>query len=175
MKKQNKITLSAILAALSCAFMIFSRIPNLTYAVPALSGLFIMIILFEAGVKYAVLAFLVSALLNFVFADINSCVLFVLLFGYYPIIKAVLDSKANKTVGWVFKILLFNFAAAGCFFVFKFIIGFELSSLYIWGKYTIVLSAILLNAVFVLYDIALSQAAEFYFARIRHKMDKYLK
>ena len=163
------------MAGLASAFMLLSRIPNLTYAIPALSGLFIMIVLFEVGRGYALGGFVCSALLNFLTGDIVSSILFVLFFGYYPILKAVYDKRQNKILQWSLKTVSFTAAAVIGFFAFKIIIGLEIGDLYIWGKHTVVLILVVLYAVFVLYDIALSQAAGFYFSRIRPKISKYLK
>ncbi len=175
MKKERKLAFSAVMAGLSSAFMLLSRIPSVTYAVPAVSGLFIMIILFEAGRGYALAGFVCSVLLNFFVGDITSSLLFVLFFGYYPILKAVLDKTRNKILQWVLKALCFSLALALGFFAFKIFTGLKLGDLLIFGKHTAVLGLAALYIVFALYDIALSQVAGFYFSRVRSKIRKYLK
>lgn len=54
MKKTSKIALSAVFAALSVALMaLVSIIPNLELALPAISGLFVAVIVIEVDKKWA--------------------------------------------------------------------------------------------------------------------------
>ena len=58
MKKNTKIALCGITASLSVVLMLFSYFPYLTYAIPALTGLIIMIPVVETGKKWAFGAYL---------------------------------------------------------------------------------------------------------------------
>ena len=68
MKKNSKLTLSAMMAALASVFMLLSYFPYLTYAIPALAGLFIMVIVIEIDCKWAIGGYIASAFLVFLLA-----------------------------------------------------------------------------------------------------------
>ena len=67
MKNTKKITLCGIFVALSVAIMLVSYFPYLTYSVPAVAGLCIMVIVIEYNWKWAFLGYLASAFLVFLF------------------------------------------------------------------------------------------------------------
>ena len=52
MKNSKKITFSAIMAALATVIMLVSYFPYLTYAVPAIAGLCIMVVVIEINKKW---------------------------------------------------------------------------------------------------------------------------
>ena len=91
MKKTKKITFCAMMAALACVFMLTSYFPYLTYAIPALSGLFIMVNVIEYGCKWGFISYLSSAFPVFLLAETESKLMYVCFFGFYPIIKALTE------------------------------------------------------------------------------------
>lgn len=93
MKKTGKITFSSILAALASVFMITSFFPYLTYGIPALASLFIMVAVLEMGVKWGFAVYIVSAVLVCILpGDPEAKLIFISLLGYYPVLKALLES-----------------------------------------------------------------------------------
>lgn len=175
MKNINKLTFCAIIAALSVCFMLVSFFPYLTYAIPALSGLFFMVVLIEIDVKWAVASyFTATAVLLITPADIESKALFICFFGFYPILKAVIE-KLNKVVfEWLIKFTIFNVAIVIVYLVFSKIAGISLNEFMLFGKYSLLIFAGLGNVVFFVYDIAVSRMAMFYMATMHNKIKKLL-
>ena len=170
MKANVKITLSGVCAALATAFMLLSYFPYLTYAIPALAGLFIMVPLIETDMKYAVYAYFASAVLTFIFAEPESKMLYICLFGFYPIVKALIERIGKATFEWVIKLLLFNLCAVTDYYISVYVLGVGFDDLGFIGKYGIYVFLALCNIVFVLYDIAVSRVAMWYMTRLHIKI-----
>ena len=98
MKQTVKITFCGIIAALSAVFMLLSYFPYLTYAVPAVAGLLIMITVIEAGHKWGIGAYIAASALVFLFAEPEGKLLYICFFGYYPILKAVFDRRKSRAL-----------------------------------------------------------------------------
>jgi len=169
MKKTKKMTFAAIMAAIAAAVMLVSWFPYLTYAIPALAGLFIMITVIETNLKMAIGAYIASAFPVFLWAEKESMILYIMFFGYYPIVKALTEKIRKPIIEWVIKISVFNLAVVSAYFLFSGIIGVTLEEFEIVGKYGALIFLAAANVVFVLYDIAVSRMSMFYFAVIKPK------
>ena len=110
MKKSGKVALGGIIAAFAILIMLIAWFPSLTYAVPAIAGALLIIIVIEINAKWAFLVYLVVAFLALLICEKEASILFVGFFGYYPIIKAKLETLKNRVFEWVLKFLLFNSA-----------------------------------------------------------------
>ncbi len=175
MKRNVKITLCGIIAALSVVFMLFSYFPYLTYAIPAVTGLLTMMLVIEIGVKWAFGAYIAASVLIFIFAEPESKIMYICLFGYYPILKALIE-RINKPVPeWVLKIAVFNAAVIAIYFFFFFLFGISFEDFEALGKYGAYIFLAFGNIVFVIYDIAVSRLAGTYIYRIHPKVKRLLK
>lgn len=175
MKQTSKITLCAICSALSVVFMLLGYFPYLTYAVPAVAGLFVMIPLIEIGVSYAFASYIVSSLLVLLVAEPETKVLYIVLLGYYPIMKAIIERMKNTVFEWVLKIILFNLSVAITYFALKYITNIDVEDFGPLGEYGAVLFVILCNVAFVMYDIAISRVSILYFNKLRGKISFFFK
>ena len=81
--------------------MLLSYFPYLTYAIPAVAGLFIMAVVIELDVKWAFLSYTSSAVLVFLFAEMESKLMYVFFLGYYPIVKALLERMRKPLIEWI--------------------------------------------------------------------------
>lgn len=175
MKNTAKITFSAVCAALSSVFMLTGYFPYLTYAIPAVAGLFIMIVCIEVGIKYSVGAFLTSALLVLVTAEPETKILYICLFGFYPIVKAIVERINKLPLEWIIKLLVFNICAIVYYKLSVSLLGISFEELGVIGKYGLYIFWVAANIVFVLYDIAVSRMSVFYIARLHPKISKMFK
>ena len=164
MKKSFKIAFCGIVSALVCVIMAASLMPDLTFAVPAIAGLMFIPVFANAGVPAAIACFVSSSLLSFFIGDKNSWLLFLVFFGYYPIIKPLLEKIKNKPVKWVLKFSVFNAAAVVLYLIEVLVLRFTL------GKWWLLAAFAAGNAVFVLYDIAVARVAAFYYLRLHGKI-----
>lgn len=175
MKKTKKITLCAVCSALSVMVMLLGYFPYFTYAVPAVAGLFVMIPLIEIGVSYAFATYFVSSLLVLVVAEPETKVLYLLLFGFYPILKALIEKFKKTVLEWAIKIIVFSTSVLASYFVLKLLTDIQVDDFGTLGKYGAIIFLVLCYIAFVLYDIAISRVAVFYMVKVRPKFSMLLK
>ena len=176
LKQTSKITLSAIMASLATTFMLLSYFPYFVYAIPAFAGLFIMVVVIEINKKWALMAYIASAVLVFLLADPESRFLYVFFFGYYPIAKALIEKINKPFIEWPIKLLIFNAAVLSVYLIFANLFGFSMEGdLGELGRYGAYILLAVGNIVFVLYDIAVSRMSMAYMYVLHPKIKKILK
>lgn len=174
MKQTKKTALCAITVAISSAVMLVSFFPYLTYAVPAASGLFMMLPLIAINAKYAFASYIASAIFIMLFAEPEAAVLYLCIFGYYPILKAVIEKLHKPIAEWLIKFLVFNFAAVLSYFITSKIFGISFDDFEKIGKYGAFCFLGICNIVFVIYDIAISRVSFFYIQKIHRHIKKFM-
>ena len=175
MRKQNRsslVALGGICAALSVVIMLStSIIPLATYIAPMLAGLALLPMKEELGKKSALISYTaVSFLSVFIVPEKESAMMFVFLFGYYPIIKEEFDKIKSRVIRFFAKIAVFNIATfIGYFIIIKlFAMNYIMDE---FGTMTILLATILMgNIAFVIYDKALVIMKAFYYYKVRKKL-----
>lgn len=173
MKNSKKITFSAIMAALATVIMLVSYFPYLTFAVPAVSGLCIMVVVIEINKMWALLSYFSASFLTFLFAEKESMLMFVFFFGYYPIVKSLIEKLRKPVIEWALKLVLFNGAVISLYFAFANIFLFE--NMGAFADYAELILLAMGNIVFVLYDIAISRVSWLYFDKLHHRIVKLFK
>ena len=184
--KTKKLTLGAILSALGVAMLLIgAMIEVMDLSMAALASFFCIFAVIELGGAYPWLIFAVTSALSLILMPFGMGGWFYLLFfGYYPILKEKLE-RLKKPISWLLKIILFNTALAlgvvAAYFLFfgKTGEGIENAFFLIFGgedvgKTMAIVTYLLANIVFVVYDIALTRLITYYFVRIRRKF-KFLK
>ena len=177
MKKTSKIALSAVFAALSVALMaLVSIIPNLELALPAISGLFVAVIVIEVDKKWALGVWAAVSLLSLIVVPNKAAaIIYAVFFGYYPVLKAVLESKTPRAVEYIIKILTFSVVMSLSYFLMVKFMGIDPDLPDFLGKWAIPAIALLGIIAFLLYDYALSKLITFYCLRLSSKLRKILK
>lgn len=167
----KKLTLTAMFSAIAVVILIIaSFIPTSQLALAAVAGICISAVVIENGLVYGLMGFAASSIIGIVVtSDKMPAAFYLLFFGYYPLIKAVIEKYSKKRViEWVLKLLVFNVALtllwAG---VAIGIVGFEVA-----GKYLIPLSYVGGNIVFVIYDIGFSKLIFLYITRISSRIKR---
>ena len=155
--------------------MLMSYFPYFTYAVPAVTGLLTMMLVIEINVKWAFAAYIAASVLVFIFAEPESKLMYICLFGYYPIVKALIERINKPAIEWILKLAVFNVAAIMIYAVFAGMFGVSIDDFSTLGKYGAYIFLGFGNAVFVLYDITVSRISGTYIYRIHPKVKKLLK
>lgn len=165
--KKSKVKQLTVCAALSAIGVVLLSIGPLIDVLDAslavLASILCIVAVIEYGKAAPWLVFSVTAVLSLVLMPQNSAaIMYLLFFGYYPILKEKLE-KLSRVLSWVLKELIFNAAMAVCIVVIKllFLPTAEVSAL------TYVILVLICEAVFVLYDIALTRLITFYIYRLR--------
>ena len=176
MRQSSKTAVCAMVAALSVVVMMLTVIPVLTYTAPAFAGLLLIIIVIEIDKKWAVGVYAaVSALGLLIATDKEAAVMYLVFFGYYPIIKAILESKLPRWAEIVIKFLLFNAAMVGCYFILIKVFGMSMDDMNELGKYGPLILLAMGNVVFLLYDFALTKLVIVYQMKWQDKFRKLFK
>ena len=155
--------------------MLLSYFPYFTYAVPAITGLLTMMLVIEINVKWAFAAYISASVLVFLFAEPESKLMYICLFGYYPILKALIERINKPIIEWILKLAVFNAAALLIYAVFAGIFGVSIDDFSTLGKYGAYIFLGFGNAVFILYDITVSRLSGTYMSVIHPKINRLLK
>lgn len=176
-KNSAKTSLGGVIAALSIVLMFLtSLMPSMTYALPAAAGILVTIIVIEINKKWALGVYAaVSVLSILLVADKEAAVMYIMFFGYYPILKAVFERRFNKTVSMILKLIVFNISMIIAFIIstYVFMIPFEEME-----KYGPVAAFGLLaagNVIFVIFDFALSNIITIYNMKWRKVFKRIFK
>ncbi len=175
MKNTFKITFCAIMAALGTVLMLLSYFPYFTYAVPAVAGVLTMVVLIEIGGKWPLITYIVTSVLVFLFAEPEAKFMYILLFGYYPILKAYIEKIKFLVLQYIIKLCVFNGAVLIMYGVVASLIGVSISEFGQWGYIGAITMLIFVNLTFLLYDIVLVRVADMYLYKLHPKIKKSFK
>ncbi len=175
MKNTKKITLCAVMAALATVIMLISHFPYLTYAVPAVSGLCVMIIVIEIDCKWAVLTYLSASVMAFLFAEMESKIMFIAFFGFYPIIKCLIEKIGKSVIEWIIKYLIFNLCIVTAYSLFAEFLLSPVEDMGVLNEYANYILLALANFVFAFYDVAISKISWLYLEKLHNKFTRFLK
>ena len=185
-KQTKNLTLCALLAAIGVALIFLgSVIEVLDLSVAAMASFFCIFAVIELGGAYPWLLYAVTSLLSVILMPYTMGGWFYLLFfGYYPILKEKLE-RLKKPIAWCLKLVILNAAllisvALAYFLFFGQTDGNLIDAfIYVFGGegYGEILALgvyVLVNVVFILYDIALTRLITFYFIKLRRRF-KFLR
>ena len=173
-----RVALSGIVAALGVALMLLtSLIPFGTYAFPCAAGALLVIIVIELNAKWALGVYAAVSLLSFFLAgDKEAVVYYILLLGYYPMLKNLIESKVRtKPLRLLFKFAVFNAAAVGAFYITTLLLAVPAGEFSLFGVYVPLVFLAAGNLVFLLYDLALTSFVVLYVRKIRGKVFSVFK
>jgi len=174
MSLSKKLSFSAILSALAVIIMLLgSFIETVTLATAAVASVCVMIAVIELGKAYALLVYAVSSALAILLLPVKDPALFYALsFGFYPIIKLIIERISIKPVCYLLKGAVFS----ASFFILFFIAVKVLVPESDLMKYLVFIFPAAL-AVFFAFDFAFSRLIRSYAFNLRKRLriDKLLK
>jgi len=159
-KKTRVITLSALFSALSFISLYIASVwPTGRYGLVAFSSIFVAGAVCEAGIASGVYVFIIcSALGMLLLPDKSAPVLYILFFGYYPVLKSLIERVRRAYLQWILKLLVFNAA----FIALWLIAGTLVFGSGDYPPWIFPILATGLNLVFVLFDYGFSKVIRFY-------------
>ena len=172
-----RLALCGIVTALGTVLMLMAGIITVgTYTFPALAGMLGIAIVIEAGARWAWMVYAAVSLLSaFLVGDKEAVLLFVLFFGYYPILKSHLERIPRKALVWMFKFLLFNAAVFVTALAAIFVLQVPPESFLAGGGLLAAVFLLAANAVFWVYDFILSGFVVLYYQRFHLALEKWMK
>ncbi len=171
MKHSRKIALGGLLAALSLVCMLLTIFPFADYALPALAGVLLIPIVLESGVKWGFMVYAVVGILNAILTpSLEAKVLFIAFFGYYPVLKALIERLSSRVLEWGVKLLVFNGAMVAAYALMLYVFALPADSLELFGVNVPLLLLGLGNVVFLIYDVAVTNLIAMYQHTLRPKL-----
>lgn len=165
MSVSAKTALGAMITALSVVILIPSAVQVFVYTLPAMAGMLTMLAVVEIDKKWAIGSYVATSLIGLLFvANKEAVVYYVAFFGYYPVVKALLESKMPRVAEYILKFLIFNVSIvlSGVVLVKVFgmpyndLLGIDGESAF-FAKYALPIMLGMGNVVFILYDVALTR------------------
>ena len=175
MKNSKIIAYSGVATALSVVMLFLgSLIWVLAYIMPLIASLIMIILLDSISRKSAILTFISTSVISFILLSDKECLLlYVLFFGYYPLIRDKINDIKPKFFSVLLKYLTFNasmiITQILCVYVFE--IPFD----DMLGKWGIIIFIVCLNLVFAVYDKLYDLLLKLYRIKVKKKVEKYIK
>ena len=124
-----KVALGGVIAAFSLLLMILAGVTStLVYAIPMTTGALLMMLVVEFGQGFAALIYVAVSILSLLLlGNKEAAIMYIAFFGYYPILKSILEKHIKGFICWIVKYLIFNVAMIASYFIVTkiFIISFE--------------------------------------------------
>ena len=151
----KKIAYASMFVAISVVFCIVAGVfSTMSLAITALSGLIASIALLLCGFKYSMLVYIATSLLALLLVpNKEAAVYYILLFGHYPMTKLLIERIGKKVLAWFVKILFAN----ALYMVEIFVAAYFLGIYEVVGTMLFLMTILLFNVVFVLYDICMTR------------------
>lgn len=176
-KKSSKTAVGGIVTALSIVLMFLtSIIPSMTYALPAAAGILLSLIVIEIDKRWALGVYAAVSLLSILLiADKEAAVMYIMFFGYYPVLKGVFEGKLNPVLSWVLKFTVFNIGIVLATLITIYVFNIPFDEMERYGKWAAVLLLAIGNVVFLIYDFALTNLIKLYLLKWRKTFRKIFR
>ena len=162
-KKTRKLTLCALFSALAFVILYFASIwPTGQLGLVAAASLFTAAAVVEAGPVSGFYVFFISSALAIVLLPNRTTVfLYMSFFGYYPVIKSLVERLRQAWLQWTLKLLVFNIALTVIWYVFEELI-------FSFNVYNVHIALIYLGGslVFAVFDYGFTKVIWFYINRV---------
>ena len=138
MKKASlRVSVGGAVAALGLVLMFLTGLfPFGTYAFPAFAGMLLVVVVIEIGYPFALSVFAATSLLSFLIAaDKEAALLYAIFFGWYPVIKALIERLKKPVICYIIKYAVFNLCMIAAFYIAIFALSIPEESFVIFGVY----------------------------------------
>ena len=168
-----------MVAALSVVIMIPTALDVFCYALPAIAAMLILFCVIEIDRKWAFGVFAVTALISMLFVpNKEAAVLYTCFFGYYPIVKSIVESKLPIVLEYIVKLAVFNGAVVVAYMIVINVLGMPIDELLDMGenaflnKYALPIMLLTGNVAFLVLDKAMTRMATVYIVVWQKKFRK---
>ncbi len=171
------VSLCGVMSALALALMfMMGMVPSFEYISPAIGGILIWVVRKNLSIKYGLVSYIaVSVLALFVVPNYEATMMFILLLGYYPIIREFLQKIKPKVLRLAVKVLIYAGASVLAYTLLIRLFGMDYLEDTTFGKYTSLILLGMGGLVFIMYDFFLGLFDPIYDRVIKPKIQKRLK
>ena len=164
-----KVAVGGVFSAIALVLMMLTGVfPFGTYAFPVIAGVMLIVIYLEFGFRWSMLVYGVISIMSVLFvSDKEAALFFLLLFGYYPVVKSFIERIKSKIVQYIIKLAIFNAAAVSVYFLMLFVFGMPVDSFELFGVNIPLIFLIVGNFVFLIYDLAINVVVAQYLQKYR--------
>ncbi len=170
MRISYRVALGGIIAALCLATMFLTGVvPMLYIAAPMVAGVLLIILVAEVGTSWALLTYVAVSLLSMVVTyDKEAALMFILFFGYYPLLRPYMNKIPSKLLRLIAKLILFQLFLIVDYLLTIYVLGLPTFDEFAgWLLPVLDIAAI---AVFLIYEASLSGLTDFYYSVVRRRL-----
>jgi hypothetical protein len=139
-----------------------SILPTVRLGFTAAASLFAVAAVIEAGIVSAFFVFIGSSIIGaLLLPDKTAVIIYVLFFGYYPVIKSLAEKSRSMLLNWALKLAVFEAAFTLTWFLFRSLI-FNVKVLWM----PVIVVYLIGTSAFLVFDIGLTRLIGFYIIRI---------
>lgn len=176
MKNSIKTAMCGVITALSVALMFLGGIMFVfVYIMPMLTSVFMIMLKKTFSTSGAVITYISTSILSLMLVPEKECALmYVLFFGYYPIIYHLLERIKLTPLKWFAKLVVFNVSllSVQLLLIYAFRIPFLSEG---EGIAVIIIFAVLMNILFIIYDYTIKMLWILYERKLESRIKKYFK
>lgn len=176
-KPSIKVATCGICTAISVVLLFFGGVIYIfAYVVPIVLGLLMMMLKKTLKTSSAVSVYVATSILSFMIVpDKETVLLYIMFFGYYPIIKASLDKIKPKFLSVLVKILLFNVSLIAIELICVYVFGIPFFEDGAFSISLLILFVFLMNFLFVMYEYILKHSLVIYERKLEKRVLRILK
>ncbi len=170
MSQSGKTAMGGMITALSVVVLMPTALELFVYALPAFAGMLVMFSVIELDKKWAFGIYAAVSVLSLMLVpNKEAAVLYAAFFGYYPILKAVLESKLPKIPEYIIKFAVFNASMIVSYAILIKVLGMPFEELMgiegetgFLAQYMLPVMLVLGNVTFIVFDVALTRVITTY-------------
>lgn len=173
MKKTKRLSISAVLTALSVAIMYIGALTGvLDISAVVIASFAVMLADFELRIPYNLMVYAGTSVLSFlILPNKQTALMYILFGGIYPIIKRYLCAVRPKLLSYALRVLSFELMLTAILWL---VAKFFMLDDYTWIYSHLWIVYLVLTPIFLLYDYVIELVAGFYYAKIRPKIANLL-
>ncbi len=180
MSQSAKTAIGGMVTALSVVILMPTALDLFVYALPAMAGMLTMFCVVELNRKWSIGVYTAVSLISLLLVpNKEAAIMYVAFFGYYPIVKSVLESKLPKIPEYICKFLIFNLSVICAYAVLIKLLGMPFDELMgiteddgLLKRFAVPVMLLLGNLVFIVFDIALTRIVTVYLRVWQKKFKK---
>ena len=170
--------------ALSVVVLIPTALEFFVYALPAFAGLITMFCVIELDKRWAAGVFFGAAVISLLLVpNKEAAMLYAAFFGYYPILKAIFESRLPSAAEYILKYIIFNVSMVSAYVIliyafgmpFNQLMGIDDSSPAFFVKFSVPIMLVGGNLIFFFYDLCLTRVASVYVNIWQKRLRKHFR